>query len=253
MASDILGNAFYRFLTLMLVSGMLMGVLSRPTAAQSETPPSPQQDQAPVSDAASEQPTTSQSSEVKPGYYSQVDQSLGVLLSIYDAPSDEAAIIVQLPGDTILNSDGEQKQVDDLRWQHVSLGEIEGWVEAKKLRTAVPVPFTGTDLPVLGVCGGTEPSWSIEWNSDVVTYSNIIGLLHRVPFQSVKAEKDKNATLLQAGNESIALQMTISEKQCTFTPLDSFVWGEAVATITQPGQKPVTLKGCCRPVSDGYH
>ncbi|KZL01681.1 hypothetical protein PsW74_01791 [Pseudovibrio sp. W74] len=252
MTSDLSGNALHQFLTLMLVSSISMGMLTRPATAQSETLPSSQKDQAPVSDTASEQPATPQALKVPPGYYSQVDQSLGVLLSIYDAPSDDAAVIVQLPGDTILNSDGQQKRVDDLRWQHVSLGEIEGWVEAQKLKAAIPVPFTGTNLPVLGVCGGTEPSWSIEWNSSVVTYSNITGLLHRVPFQSVKAETDKNTTLLQAGNESIDLKMTISEKQCTFTPLDSFVWGEAVATITQPGQKPLTLKGCCRPVSDGY-
>ena len=252
MASTVLKNASRQLLTLMLVSGFSISVFALPAAAQSDTSDNQEQDQVPSSDTSSDQSGPNQSQQVHPGYYSQVDQSLGALLSIYDAPSEEAAVIVQLPGDTILNSSGEEKQIDDTRWQHVSIGEIEVWVHADKLKAAVPVPFSGTDLPVLGVCGGTEPSWSIEWNSNVVTYSNIIGLLHRVPFQSVTAENDKNATLLKAGDKGIELQMTITEKQCTFTPLDSFVWGEAVATVTQPGQKPVTLQGCCRPVSDGY-
>lgn len=189
--------------------------------------------------------------QVDPGYYNQVAQQLGALLPIYDAPYNQAAVIVQLPGDTILISDGKQKQVGDTLWQHVSIGEIEGWIQASRLKLAEPIPFAGTDLPVLGICSGTEPSWSIEWTSNTVTYSSIAGIIHRVPFQSAKSDGN-NATLLQGGDDGVELQMTVTNKQCTYTPLDTFVWGEAVSTIKQPGQAPIKLKGCCRPVVDGY-
>ncbi len=56
-----------------------------------------------------------------------------------------------------------QNQVDEIRWQYVSLGEIEGRGGAKKLKAAVTVPFSGTDLLVQSVCEGTEPSFSVEW------------------------------------------------------------------------------------------
>ncbi|GHB28921.1 hypothetical protein GCM10007094_16940 [Pseudovibrio japonicus] len=230
---------------------VLVAIISLPEAALSETALSPDEDPAQSSETSSDQPASLQPLQVDPGYYSQVNQNLGAELPIYDSPSTNASVLVQLPGDTILASDGQQKQVGDTLWQHVSLQEIEGWVHADKLKLAEPISFTGTDLPVLGVCGGTEPSWSIEWDSSTVTYSNISGLIHRVPFQSVKADGD-NATSLQAGDDSVELKMTVTKKQCSYTPLDSFVWGEAVATITQPGQEPIELKGCCRPVSDGY-
>lgn len=193
-----------------------------------------------------------QAPSASPGYYAQVNQKLGALLSIYDAPTTSAAVIVQLPGDTIFNSSGEQKQATGTLWQKVSIGEVEGWVHAASLKMAQPIPFVHTDLPIQGICGGTEPSWTVEWNSNTVTYSNIIGMLNRVPFTSVTQASDSAATDLTAGDDDITIHLTISEKQCTYTPLDTFVWGEAKVTITQPGKDVLTLTGCCRPVSGGY-
>ncbi|KZL16548.1 hypothetical protein PsAD2_03422 [Pseudovibrio axinellae] len=253
MASVFVKITSRHYLPSAYVLALFIGMPASPVSAQSEPPANQQETQAPRAKESPDETAAPQLRHVSPGYYRQVDQSLGAQLPIYDDASTDAAVIVQLPGDTILNSDGEEKEAGDILWQKVSLGEIEGWVHADKLTPAKPIPFAGTDLPVLGVCGGTEPSWSIEWNSNTVTYSNIAGLLHRAPLKAVESKKDESATLLTAEDETFNLKMTITAKQCTYTPLDSFVWGEAVATITQTGQKPVELKGCCRPVSDGYH
>ncbi|SDR29240.1 SH3 domain-containing protein [Pseudovibrio sp. Tun.PSC04-5.I4] len=205
-----------------------------------------------ITTTALAQKTKPDGPSTSPGYYKQIDQKLGALLSIYDTPSETASVVVQLPGDTIFNSSGVQRKTNNTLWQKVSIGEIQGWVRSSALKIVEPISFSNTTLPILGICGGTEPSWTIEWNSNTVTYSNIMGLLNRVPFESVITEENKSATRVSAGNNEITLHLTVTEKQCTFTSIDTFVWGEAQATIKQVGKKDVVLQGCCRPVSDGY-
>ncbi len=252
MASFNSAKSGSKLLTYLLVHTFSASVCFQLASAQPISKPTQEPVSPSESNTAPNHPVSDHALHVPPGYYSQTNQSLGALLTIYDAPSDNAAVVVQLPGDTILNSDGAQKQNNETLWQKVSLGEIEGWVRAQQIVRARPISFAGTDLPVLGVCGGTEPSWSIEWNSKTVTYAKITGLLNRLPVKSVVTEKDKATSQLTAQDDKVTIQMAITEKECSYTPLDSFVWGEAVATITETGQPPVTLMGCCRPVSDGY-
>lgn len=100
------------------------------------------------------------------------------------------------------------------------------------------------DLPQL-ICDGHKPDWQLELQTDqgTLTYRGTTQMTIPQRTQAEGAEFPKALTLIGGRNTAIVI---LNQRNCSTDIVTGFPFEANI--LTQKGETPVILAGCCRPV-----
>jgi len=160
--------------------------------------------------------------------------------ALRDMPAGETVREVA-PAD-ILTATEETAEVDGTLWRRLSQGDgPDLWVEEAALAPAPLATFPGSDMPVAGICAGTEPFWSAAWDESSMAVRFGLDEAEDRPASPATPEGWRHGVLLAEG-----LTLVFEARACPYSPVDGLVWGRG-ALVETDGARRVFL-GCCRPL-----
>ncbi|MFO7853656.1 MAG: hypothetical protein R6V44_00205 [Paracoccaceae bacterium] len=160
--------------------------------------------------------------------------------ALRDAPGGETVREVA-PAD-ILTATEETAEQGGTLWRRLSQGDgPDLWVEEAALEPAPLATFPGSDMPVAGICAGTEPFWSAAWDETSMAVRLGRGEAEDRPASAATPEGWRHGVLLAEG-----LTLVFEARACPYSPVDGLVWGRGALVETDGARR--VLLGCCRPL-----
>lgn len=160
--------------------------------------------------------------------------------ALRDAPGGETVREVA-PAD-ILTATEETAEIDGTLWRRLAQGDgPDLWVEEAALAPAPLATFPGSDMPVAGICAGTEPFWSAAWDETSMAVRLGLGEGEDRPASAATPEGWRHGVLLAEG-----LTLVFEARACPYSPVDGLVWGRG--TLVETGGARRVFLGCCRPL-----
>ncbi|MEP3280252.1 MAG: SH3 domain-containing protein [Stappiaceae bacterium] len=190
------------------------------------------------------------SQTVKRGYYRVVDVAADDTLNIRSGPGTNEATIHSLKNGTIVRSTGISTKVGNTEWLQVNAQESMGWASLRFLKWTEPKTFSGTDVPIAGICSGTEPNWYVRWKYNTLFVWTGLGSPAEpditVPLsQAATAEGFTRPGFLYAQSPKVSLRLVHQPGvTCQAQPVDTDMEVGVLFLSTPEGEK--LLNGCCR-------
>ncbi|MGI9481246.1 MAG: hypothetical protein ACR2OR_02705 [Hyphomicrobiales bacterium] len=185
----------------------------------------------------------------EPGYYIVQNAPAGDTLNLREEPM--GSVLRTFENGALVASSGKEQTRNSTNWIEVSSGESQGWVAARFVRPAEPVPLMQSRVPVNGSCGGFEPGWNFSWEGQEAKFSTYDSEMPLTINAVESARGFTNPNMITASSQAAKVQLILSERACTALPVDGFVWGVANLILsTKEGTH--LFHGCCRPIEGGY-
>jgi hypothetical protein len=160
--------------------------------------------------------------------------------ALRDAPGGETVREVA-PAD-ILTATGETAEREGTLWRRLSQGDgPDLWAEEAALAPAPLATFPGSDMPVAGICAGTEPFWSAGWDADSLAVRLGFDDPDERPASPGTPEGWRHGVMLAEG-----WTLVFEGRACPYSPVDGLVWGRGVLVETGGARR--AFLGCCRPL-----
>jgi len=185
-----------------------------------------------------------------PGYYRVVINGADDAAQIRAEPYHSSMLLGVLNDDDVIFSDGTREYRNDLNWQRIRQSQLEGWVEARHLRRALPKTLENTDLPVAGTCGASLPPWGLIWNDQSVHISLFPGK-YKFTLQSIRAGVSPGSVLVTGSAPQAAMSFVYSAEICHGEGNAALSWGSAYIIIHHNGGERL-YKGCCNPSRSAF-
>lgn len=177
------------------------------------------------------------------GYYRVVINGANDQAQIRAEPYHNSMLLGVLNDDDVIFSDGTREYRNDLNWQRIRQSQLEGWVEARLLRRALPKVLKNTDLPVAGTCGAALPAWALIWN-DKSVHISLYPEKYKFNLQSIQAGVSRGSVLVTGSAPQATMSFVYSDEICHGEDNAALSWGSAYILIHQNGGEKL-YKGCC--------
>ncbi len=190
-------------------------------------------------------PSDAGGGNVSAGYYRVGTNGADDAAQIRAEPYHNSMLLGVLNDDDVIFSDGTREYRNDLNWQRVRQSQLEGWVESRHLRRALPKTLKNTVLPVAGTCGASLPAWALIWNGQSVQISLYPGK-YKFTLQSIQAGVSPDSVLVTGSAPQAAMSFVYGDEICHGEGNAALSWGSAYILIRQNGGEKL-YKGCCNP------
>lgn len=181
------------------------------------------------------------------GYYRVGGLPPGDTLNVRQAPSPRAPIMGDLAdGQTVLAT-GNVARPGDSPWYQVNFQERTGWVSSAYLDAQRVAAFQGTNAPLSGTCGGTEPFWDARWDRSALSFRFFDDPPLRAPLAAAVGTRGLvTPSVLLFGDPARAVRLTLvlHDRACTLLPVDSHGYQTGLLLVERDG----TIEaygGCC--------
>jgi hypothetical protein len=188
-------------------------------------------------------PSDAGGGNVSPGYYRAVSSGADEAMQIRAEPYRDSMLLGVLNDDDVIFSDGTREYRNDLNWQRIRQSQLEGWVEARHLRRALPKTLEKTDLPMAGTCGASLPPWALIWDDNSVHLS-LYPEKYKFTLQSIQAGVSPGSVLVTGSAPQAAMSFVYGDEVCHGEGNAARSWGSAYILIRQNGGVRL-YKGCC--------
>lgn len=194
---------------------------------------------------------------VKRGYYRVVDVAAGDSLNIRSGPGTDNPVIHTLTNGEVVRSTGIGTKVGNSEWIQVNAQENLGWASLRFLRWTEPQTFSGTNIPIAGICSGTEPSWYARWKNNTLYVWTGLGNPAEpditVPLsKAATAQGFTQPGFLFAQSADISLRLVHQPGvTCQAQPVDTDMEG-GVLFLGTPGEEKL-YNGCCHAEAPAFN
>ncbi len=194
---------------------------------------------------------------VERGYYRVINVAAGDSLNIRSGPGTENPVIHTLKNGSVVRSTGLSTRVGNTEWLQVNAQETLGWASLRFLKWAEPRTFSGTHIPIAGICSGTEPNWYARWKNNTLYVWTGLGNPAEpditVPLsEAATAQGFTRPGFLSAHSPDLSLRLVHQPGvTCLAQPVDTDMEG-GVLFISRPGEEKL-YNGCCRAEAPAFN